>query len=309
LVQENGENAEVSEQSEAVAVLLDKLGERLAFERQGTRLYEAFLQKFESLAVEGENGPTTADLRRICDEEFDHLHLLQQAIAKLGGDGTVQTPSANIAGVLSKGAVEVVTDPRTTIAQSLQAILTAELADNDGWQMLNQLAAQLGLEELEEQSSKAFAAEQEHLEKVREWLLAMTLDEAGGGGEIISEMEDAETAGNKVKYHDRGTAGASATEDANNGNALELLKQDHEKVKELFEEAESAEDDNQKRKIFKEIKKELDTHTRIEETIFYPAMLEHDELKDMVLESIEEHKQVKKLLREIGKLGKTSDKF
>ncbi len=29
----------------------------------------------------------------------------------------------------------------------------------------------------------------------------------------------------------------------------------------------------------------------------------------MVLESIEEHKQVKKLLREIDKLGKTSDKF
>ena len=71
----------------------------------------------------------------------------------------------------------------------------------------------------------------------------------------------------------------------------------------------AAEDDKEKRKIFKRVKKELETHTRIEETVFYPAMQEYEELADMVLESIEEHKQVKKLLREIDKLGKTSDKF
>jgi hemerythrin superfamily protein len=92
-------------------------------------------------------------------------------------------------------------------------------------------------------------------------------------------------------------------------DALEVLKQDHERVKELFEQAESTEDDKAKRKLFKDIKKELDTHARIEETVFYPAMQEHEELKDMVLESLEEHKQVKKLLREIDRLGKTSEKF
>ena len=307
-IPDNESGEEISESTEALMVLLDKLGERLAFERQGTRLYEAFLQKFELLGLEEESGPTAADLRQICDEEFEHFRMLQQAIVKLGGDATVKTPSADVAGVLSKGAVEIVVDPRTTLAHCLQAVLTAELADNDGWQMLGQLAAQFGLEELESQCQTAFEAEQEHLEKVREWLLAATLEGALAQSEIVGEMEAHENS-DESEVEDPGVARRGPGEATNKPDALELLKQDHERVKELFEQAEAAEDDKEKRKIFKQIKKELETHTRIEETIFYPAMQEYEELKDMVLESIEEHKQVKKLLREIDKLGKTSDKF
>jgi hemerythrin superfamily protein len=92
-------------------------------------------------------------------------------------------------------------------------------------------------------------------------------------------------------------------------DALELLKEDHEKVKELFEEAEGTEDVKEKRKIFDQIQSELDTHARIEETVFYPAMEKYDELKDMVLESIEEHKQIKTLLKEIDNLKSDSEKF
>ena len=92
-------------------------------------------------------------------------------------------------------------------------------------------------------------------------------------------------------------------------NALELLQQDHHTVKELFEQAEGTEDEKQKKEIFKQIKKELETHTRIEETVFYPAMQEYEELKDMVLESLEEHKQVKTLLREMEDLASKSEKF
>jgi hemerythrin superfamily protein len=92
-------------------------------------------------------------------------------------------------------------------------------------------------------------------------------------------------------------------------NALELLKEDHHKVKELFQEAESTEDQKEKRRIFDQIQSELETHARIEEEVFYPAMQEHEELKDMVLESIEEHKQVKTLLREMESLKADSEKF
>jgi hypothetical protein len=38
-------------------------------------------------------------------------------------------------------------------------------------------------------------------------------------------------------------------------------------------------------------------------------MQENDQLKDMVLESLEEHKQVKALLREINNLKPGSEKF
>jgi hemerythrin superfamily protein len=92
-------------------------------------------------------------------------------------------------------------------------------------------------------------------------------------------------------------------------DALELLKEDHQRVKELFERGQKTDDKKQQRQIFKEIKAELETHARIEETIFYPAMEEYEELKDMVLESLEEHKQMKTVLRELAKLSTTSEKF
>jgi len=92
-------------------------------------------------------------------------------------------------------------------------------------------------------------------------------------------------------------------------DALELLKQDHQKVKELFEQAKAMEEGKQQKQIFRQIKKELETHARIEETVFYPAMEKYEELKDMVLEAIEEHKQVKTLLREMDELVSDSGKF
>jgi len=92
-------------------------------------------------------------------------------------------------------------------------------------------------------------------------------------------------------------------------DALELLKQDHAKVKELLAKAESAEQGKERSAIFEKIKTELETHARIEQNIFYPAVQKNEELKDMVLESIEEHKQVKTLLREIDSLSRDSEKF
>jgi hemerythrin superfamily protein len=92
-------------------------------------------------------------------------------------------------------------------------------------------------------------------------------------------------------------------------NALKLLKTDHKTIKELFKKAEKSKDEKQQKQLFEKIKAELETHTHIEETIFYPAVGQTDELKDMVLESLEEHKQVKTLLREMENLTSDSEKF
>ncbi len=81
-------------------------------------------------------------------------------------------------------------------------------------------------------------------------------------------------------------------------DALELLKQDHAKVKKLFEQAEDA-DEKEQRSIFAQIKTELEIHTQIEESVFYPAMQRYNELKEMVAESLEEHNKVKTLLNEM----------
>jgi hemerythrin superfamily protein len=92
-------------------------------------------------------------------------------------------------------------------------------------------------------------------------------------------------------------------------DALELLKQDHQKVKELFEQAEDSEVGTEQKRIFTQIKTELETHARIEESVFYPAMQKHEQLKEMVREALEEHQKVKSLLTEMESLLDDSEEF
>lgn len=89
-------------------------------------------------------------------------------------------------------------------------------------------------------------------------------------------------------------------------DALELLKQDHAKVKKLFDRTETADDREQKR-IFSQIKTELEIHAHIEENIFYPAMQRYDELKELVAESLKEHSGMKTLLQEMVNLSDRED--
>jgi hemerythrin superfamily protein len=95
-----------------------------------------------------------------------------------------------------------------------------------------------------------------------------------------------------------------------NMNAIELLKEDHDRVKALFEQV-KADEDADHTDLFKQIKAELDVHAHIEETIFYPRLVEEgdEELKDIVNEGIEEHRQVKMFLREMENLADDSEKF
>lgn len=150
-------------------LLLDKLGERLAFERTGVRLYEALISKFDAdggLA----DGPSRKELETIMAEEYGHVGLLAQAMSSLGGDPTAITPSANLQAVLSKGILEVAVDPRIGFAQSLEALLMAELADNEGWETLADLAEQNGEFELGRKFVSAREVEETHLERVRSWV-------------------------------------------------------------------------------------------------------------------------------------------
>ncbi|MEP7214439.1 MAG: hemerythrin domain-containing protein [Acidobacteriota bacterium] len=93
-------------------------------------------------------------------------------------------------------------------------------------------------------------------------------------------------------------------------NALELLKEDHDRVDKLFQKVKATED-GEHGKLFEKIKEELDIHTHIEETIFYPVLIKegYEELKDITLEGIEEHRQAKMFLRELANLKEDSEKF
>jgi rubrerythrin len=159
-------------------VFIDKLGERLAFERTGTRLYEALLAKFEAGDIR-EGGPTRLELERIRDDEHRHVMLVRDAIVQVGADPTAMTPSGDVAGVASVGWIQLLTDPRTTLTQCLDVILIAELADNDGWILLVDLAEALELDDLARQFRIALLEEEDHLMRVRGWISAALLGQAG----------------------------------------------------------------------------------------------------------------------------------
>ncbi|SFU93612.1 hemerythrin domain-containing protein [Halomonas korlensis] len=80
-------------------------------------------------------------------------------------------------------------------------------------------------------------------------------------------------------------------------NALDLLKQDHEKVLDLLTQlVETTEQAAKKRpELLTKIEKELHVHTQIEEEIFYPAFLKAAKKKEderLYHEAREEHRAV-----------------
>jgi len=176
-------------------VFLDKLGERLAYERTGVRLYDALILKFESavqitdgdalasIELTGEDGRTRPAqrpdqlLRSIRAEELEHFQLISDSIVKMGGDPTSQTPCADVMALASSGFMQVLTDPRTTLAQCLNVMLAVELADNAGWELLASLADDMGESDLAGQFLGALAEEQDHLVIVKQWLTGLVYED------------------------------------------------------------------------------------------------------------------------------------
>jgi hemerythrin superfamily protein len=86
-------------------------------------------------------------------------------------------------------------------------------------------------------------------------------------------------------------------------NAIELLKSDHRKVEELFDEFEVSEE----KSIAEKICYELTIHAQIEEEIFYPAAMKAD--ADMVKHSLEEHQEMKERITELSAMENVDEDF
>lgn len=149
-------------------LLVDKLGERLAFERTGVRLYDAVIAKLEVSDSAGKK--MIPELKHIRDEEAEHMFLIKDAIETLGADPTAMTPCADIAGVMAQGPMQVVTDPRTNASQALNALLTLELTDNAAWESLIELTDKAGHPNIAKRFRKAVKQEEEHLQTIKRLL-------------------------------------------------------------------------------------------------------------------------------------------
>ena len=92
-------------------------------------------------------------------------------------------------------------------------------------------------------------------------------------------------------------------------DALELLKDDHQRMRRLFEQIEGTDDPATRQELLDQIDTELEIHAHIEETIFYPALENFDELRDMVEKAWDEHAEITALLKGLEELGVDSDAF
>lgn len=97
-------------------------------------------------------------------------------------------------------------------------------------------------------------------------------------------------------------------------SAIELLKEDHRKVKELLAELvqTTTRAEKKRRQLLDKIEQELHIHIHIEEEIFYPAFKAagNAEYSKVYFEALEEHRSVSELvLPDIRKTTPTSEKF
>jgi len=102
---------------------------------------------------------------------------------------------------------------------------------------------------------------------------------------------------------------SSSSRSAAANDAIALLKQDHQQVKQWFEEFLSARAQGRKQDLAARICQALKVHTEIEHEIFYPAFLEATGEQDIHHEAEVEHDGAKQLIAEIEQSGAQDEYF
>lgn len=91
-------------------------------------------------------------------------------------------------------------------------------------------------------------------------------------------------------------------------DAMDLLKSDHDSVKDLFDRFKKAKDRRAKTKIAKQALIELKIHAVLEEEIFYPAV-RRGVGRDIMNEADEEHHVAKVLIAELEEMDGRGDHY
>lgn len=92
-------------------------------------------------------------------------------------------------------------------------------------------------------------------------------------------------------------------------SVTDMLREDHKKVKGLFEEFEQAEDATAKQRIVETVLKELEVHSKLEEELIYPAIRAEVDDDDLMDEALEEHHVVHGLLGELKKMKPSDERY
>ncbi len=90
---------------------------------------------------------------------------------------------------------------------------------------------------------------------------------------------------------------------------FDMLKKDHQKVQELFDEFETAEDARSQTRIIQEALRELEIHAKLEETLIYPAIREKIDEQEVMDEALEEHHVAHVLINELKRMKHNDDRY
>lgn len=91
----------------------------------------------------------------------------------------------------------------------------------------------------------------------------------------------------------------------------QLLRQDHQKVKRLFERIDDTfgATTKSRERLFSELKQELELHSELEESHFYPALEQQEELQDLIEDAREEHAEMAELLAALDEGDKDDEEW
>jgi rubrerythrin len=142
--------------------VIDLLTERLTFERSGVKLYDAIIEKM-NLSTEEGVVDMVDQMREHRDQEKEHEEWLEDCVRQLGGDAHAETEMSAVVTRESKGIEDIILDGDNDIFHLFHALLTAELADNAGWDLLVSLADEAGDRDAKKAFKKRLHEEEEHL--------------------------------------------------------------------------------------------------------------------------------------------------
>jgi hypothetical protein len=98
-----------------------------------------------------------------------------------------------------------------------------------------------------------------------------------------------------------------------NPDAVQLLTEDHKKVKKLFKDFERLKDQEgaakEKSALVQQICTELTIHTKVEEEIFYPVVRESIDEEDLMDEADVEHAGAKALIQQLEDMKPEDDHY
>jgi hemerythrin superfamily protein len=101
----------------------------------------------------------------------------------------------------------------------------------------------------------------------------------------------------------------TGTIEAQSAQVLDPLREDHQKVKQLFEQFETATHGEEKQHLVDNAIKALEEHSYVEEKVLYPAFEPALDEGQLIDEALEEHHVVHLLIAELKKMGPGDSRF